>query len=261
MKKTVLLLLLFAYTASFAQQNKQWRAVYQYKHILDEKEKSRRDSLLKAQPSMADFMKKLYKKIDNHTYYLDFNQTTSVFKEKPKLDAGKNVRFSGFKDRLLYKNLATKTYKDFRPVMSESFLVIDSLPDYHWQITGEAKKIGNFNVIKAVGTEQIEYKGKEKTQDITAWFAPELPVGNGPQMYWGLPGLIIELHAGKAMYVLKELIVNPKDKAEIKAPEKGKKVNREEFKKERKKIFDKMKKMYKNRRGEKSNGRHIRITM
>ena len=261
MKKAVLILLLFVYSASFAQQSKQWRAVYQYKHILSKKEKARRDSLIKAQPSMAEFMKKLYKKIDNHTYYLDFNQTTSVFKEKPKLDADKNVRYSGFKDRLLYKNLATKTYKDFRPVMSESFLVVDSLPDYHWQITGESKKIGNFNAIKAVGTEQVKHNGKEKTEEITAWFAPELPVGNGPQMYWGLPGLIIELHVGQAVYVLKELIANPKDKIDIKAPDKGKVVNREKFEKERKKIFEKMQKMYKNRRGEKSNGRHIRITM
>ena len=261
MKKTVILFLLFACATSFAQQTKQWRAVYQFKHVLDKKEKARRDSLLKAQPTMAEFMKKVYKRLDNRTYYLDFNLTASVFKEKPKLDAGKNMRFNGMIKRILYKNLATKTYKDYRPVMSEAYLVSDSLPDYHWKITGESKKIGNFNVIKAVGNEQIEQNGKEKTQKITAWFAPELPIGNGPKMYWGLPGLIIELHAGKAVYVLKELIANPKDKIEIKAPEKGKKVNYEEFKKERKEIFEKMQKMYKNRRGEKSNGRHIRITM
>ncbi len=262
MKKIVLLFLIIVYNGSFAQQSKQWRAIYQYKNIVTEKEKKRRDSLLKAQPEMAKFIKNLYKSLDNRTYYLDFNPVSSVFKQKPKLEPGKNTRFSGFRNRVLYKDLKTKTFKDFRPMFGENFIVTDTLPDYHWKITGETKKIGQFNVMKAIGTEQVKEKnGKKKTEEITAWFSPDIPVGNGPQKYWGLPGLIMELHTGNSVYVLKELLVNPKDKIEIKPPEKGKVLSQEAYEKERKKIFENMRKRSENRRGEKSSDKHIIIRM
>ncbi len=261
MKKNVLLLLLFVFEVSFAQQNKQWRAVYQFKNIVSKKEKARRDSLLKAQPAMAEFIKKMYKRLDNRTYYLDFNRTSSVFKQKPKLEPDKKVRMTGIK-RVLYKDLSSKTYRDFRPMFGENFIISDTLPDYHWKITGETKKIGNFNVLKAVGTEQVKDKNnKEKSQEITAWFAPEIPVGNGPQKYWGLPGLIMELHTGKSVYVLKELWLNPKEKVEIKPPKKGKVLSQEAFENERKKIFDNMRKRTQNRRGDKKSDRQIIIRM
>jgi GLPGLI family protein len=32
---------------------------------------------------------------------------------------------------------------------------------------------------------------------ITAWYTPEIPVSQGPEGYWGLPGLILEVNDGK----------------------------------------------------------------
>lgn len=64
---------------------------------------------------------------------------------------------------------------------------------------------------------------------ITAWFTPEIPVNQGPEMYWGLPGLILEVNDGKTVILCSKVVLNSKDKAEIKAPTKGTVVTQKEF--------------------------------
>ena len=266
MKKLVLFTFILFVSLSMAQQNPQWHAVYQYKRVLTEKDKARQDSLIKAQPAMAEFIKKIYKRMENKIYELDFNRTESVFKEKPKLSVGKSSGFSGLRDRKLYKNIQTKIYKKTRSVPGQKYLVTDTLPDYKWQLTNETKKIGNFTAIKAIGTDPEvdakDKKDKKATPDkITAWFTPELPIGTGPQKYWGLPGLILELHAGKDVFVLTEIVSNPKEKAAIEEPKEGKVVSEKQFRKEMKQFRENLKKRYKNRRGKSGSEKTITITM
>lgn len=64
---------------------------------------------------------------------------------------------------------------------------------------------------------------------VTAWYTPDIPVGNGPENYWGLPGLILEVSDGKTTILCSKLVLNPKDKKEIKAPRKGKVVTEKEY--------------------------------
>jgi GLPGLI family protein len=273
MKRFIFLLIVISVTGVYAQNNMHWRAVYQYKRILKEKEKARRDSLLKAQPAMADMMKRFYKRFDDRTFFLDFTTHESVYKEKQKLSKpGGRFSMSG-QDRLLYKNLNEKIYVEKKPLFQEIYRIIDTLPDYKWKITGETKKIGNYTVIKAVGKEKVqrlkpspkdkqkdELEWEEKEKELVAWFTPEIPIQNGPSKYWGLPGLIMQLDKDGEVYLLKELIVNPTKYNPIKKPEKGKKITEKEMKKIRRKQLRKMNKMYKNRRNDK-NSRTIRITM
>jgi GLPGLI family protein len=64
---------------------------------------------------------------------------------------------------------------------------------------------------------------------ITAWYTPEIPVNQGPEGYWGLPGLILEVNDGKTTILCSKVVLNPKDKAEIKAPNNGKEVSQKEY--------------------------------
>jgi GLPGLI family protein len=64
---------------------------------------------------------------------------------------------------------------------------------------------------------------------ITAWYTPEIPVNQGPEGYWGLPGLILEVNDGKTIILCSKVVLNPKEKSEIKAPTKGKVVNQKEY--------------------------------
>lgn len=68
---------------------------------------------------------------------------------------------------------------------------------------------------------------KEKT--ITAWYAPEIPINQGPDKYWGLPGLILEVNDGTTILLCSKIALNIKDKAEIKAPKTGKVVTQKEY--------------------------------
>ena len=74
--------------------------------------------------------------------------------------------------------------------------------------------------------DQIELP-KEIT--ITAWYTPEIPVSQGPEGYWGLPGLILEVNDGKTTILCSKIVLNPKEKAEIKAPSNGKEVSQKEY--------------------------------
>jgi len=64
---------------------------------------------------------------------------------------------------------------------------------------------------------------------ITAWYTPEIPVSQGPEGYWGLPGLILEINDGKTIILCSKVVLNPKEKTEIKAPSKGKTVSQNEY--------------------------------
>ena len=64
---------------------------------------------------------------------------------------------------------------------------------------------------------------------VTAWYTPEIPVNQGPEGYWGLPGLILEVNDGKTVILCSKIVLNPKEKVEIKAVSKGKVVSQKEF--------------------------------
>jgi GLPGLI family protein len=64
---------------------------------------------------------------------------------------------------------------------------------------------------------------------VTAWYCPEIPVNQGPDEYWGLPGLIMEVNDGKTVIMCSKLVMNVKEKMEIKAPTGGDKVTQKEF--------------------------------
>jgi predicted GIY-YIG superfamily endonuclease len=55
-----------------------------------------------------------------------------------------------------------------------------------------------------------------KEISITAWYTPEIPINQGPENYWGLPGLILEVTDGKTVILCSKLVLNTKEKKETK---------------------------------------------
>lgn len=92
---------------------------------------------------------------------------------------------------------------------------------------------------KAIDTKTADGKEKKtsfldeidlpKEITITAWYTPEIPINQGPEGYWGLPGLILEVNDGKTIILCSKVVLNSKDKADIKAPTKGKVVSQKEY--------------------------------
>ncbi len=142
------------------------------------------------------------------------------------------LRFSSGASDILYKNIAETRYEREEDLMGKSFIIKDSLPNYEWQLTNETKKIGSYNCQKAIYTKIVETKkfstGMEEMETGTdtvrteAWFTMDIPVSNGPNDYYGLPGLILEVKTGNRVVICTKIVLNPEAGLEIEKPKKGK---------------------------------------
>ena len=86
-----------------------------------------------------------------------------------------------------------------------------------------------------------------KTDEVTAWYTPQIPVNQGPGEYWGLPGLILEVNADRTTILCNKITLNPQQKIEIQAPEKGKVISRSDYNATVKKKMEEMREMYRGR--------------
>lgn len=186
-----------------------------------------------------------------------------------------------------YKNVKEKMYSVDKEFFGKEFLVKDSLPKYEWKLEGETKQIGNYTCYKATAVRPVSQsdfrnfrrkvdeikdekaegekkKDESKTTNfmdgwempkeisITAWYTPEIPINQGPENYWGLPGLILEVTDGKTVILCSKLVLNTKEKKEIKAPKKGKEVTQAEYDKI---VMEKMNEMREMNQGQGGRGR------
>jgi len=256
MKRYIITLLLLSYSLTKAQT--QWHVVYQFKRIETEASKKRSDSLRKANPQWANMMQKFRKRANNKTFHLHFNKQSSLFIEEEVLEnpsqkkGNRSFRRMNRPKPIVFTELTLKEYIQKITSFQEAYLIKDSLPNYQWKVTNETRQIGKYLVLKAVGKEmRRNRKGDLEEKEIIAWFTPQIPIGTGPKLYGGLPGLILELHIDREIYLAKEISVNSKKKIDIVAPKNGKIVTQSEFDtitNERIKKMREMRKSYRKRR-------------
>jgi GLPGLI family protein len=280
--KSILAILLII-TTNISAQSFQGKAVYQTKTSLD------MDFSGSGIP--ADRIKMIKQRMKSrleNTYVLTFNKTASVYKKEEKLDqtSGRGgmrmMMFGGGASGSYYKNIQTKTATKSTEFSGKKFLIKDSLTTYNWKMEQETKRIGQNLCFKAttvierpVRNSSFRFgrreanKEEEKKEDpniktmeqiiVTAWYTLDIPVSNGPDNYWGLPGLILELNDGRTHMLCTKIIMNPKEKTEIVEPKKGKVVSQKEYDKI---IKDKMKEMrerFRNNRKKSGGGMHSRM--
>jgi GLPGLI family protein len=167
---------------------------------------------------------------------------------------GMQIRMIGMgADDITYHNFGETRLVEKREFAAKQYLVVDSIRKMNWKLTGQSKTILNQSCQQAT-TQRISSRmmmnmdnGVMKreevpdTMNITAWFAPGIPVPAGPDYQGQLPGLImaIDINNGRTVYQAVEL--SPKvETASIKEPKGGKKVTQEEFRVERDKAMEEM---------------------
>ena len=190
-----------------------------------------------------------------------------------------------------YKNVKDKSYSVDKEFMGKEFLVKDSLPKLDWKMESESRVIGGYTCFKATAVRPAsqsdfrnfrpkkeekkevdakDSKTEEKTKKtnfmddfdlpkevtITAWYTPEIPVNQGPESYWGLPGLILEVNDGKTVILCSKVVLNAKDKVEIKAPSNGKVITQKEYDET---VVKKMEEMREMNQGQGRGGMEIRM--
>lgn len=261
--KLYILLLVLAFSLQSFAQNISGQAYYESKTTVDlDAFGNNREMTDDMKKMIAQRMKGMLEK----TYILTFNKEESIYKEEEKLDA--NPANAGFKMMMgsftpgpQYKNLKTREIVEENEFFGKQFLVVDSIKTLDWQLGKESKQIGQYVVFKATAIKKVDPSDfqmarpkkkddkekdgdngkKEESQDpmdmieipeeieVTAWYTPQIPVGNGPGEYAGLPGLIMELNFYRTTLLCSKMVMNPKSAEKIEPPTKGKKVSREEY--------------------------------
>lgn len=274
MKKSLIILCLFIVGSTFAQKF-QGKATYKTHRKMDMNfgGEGMTDAMKK---QMEERMKKQFQK----TFFLEFNQNESVYKEDQKLSAPSvapgngmvMVMGGGGGSDIYYKNIKSKSYINKTEIMGKRFLIKDKLPTFEWKMTGETKNIGVYTCYKATfsreedqTTMNVDEKGKVKESTVkrtivtTAWYTPDIAVSNGPERFSGLPGLILEVQEGNLTIVCSEIVLNSTEKLDIKEPTKGKVVTQEAYRKIMDKKTKEMMDRFKSNRGNKGNNIQIRI--
>ena len=227
---------------------------------------------------IMDRMRSMFEK----TYILTFDKQASIFKEEEVLEAPGQSGFgmwgNSFSTGPQYKNVKSQQFIQDQEFFGRQFLITDSLQKLDWKLGPETKQIGQYLCMKATAIKTVDEfdwrsmrrrdrrkENKEtktdstkttsvsdeievpKTVEVTAWYTPQIPVNQGPGEYWGLPGLILEVNADRTTILCNRITLNPQQKIEIQAPEKGKVISRSDYNATVKKKMEEMREMYRGR--------------
>jgi GLPGLI family protein len=197
---------------------------------------------------MAQIQASLKKQMEQN-YTLSFTQTESIWKQDASLGSGPATASSGGavfmvassgEGSTLYKNV-TGNYLQEQEMMGKEYLIQDKAEPFEWELSEETKKVGNYTAQKASFTKIVdsnrfstgmtEMENVKDTLQVTVWFTPEIPVSHGPEYYFGLPGLILEVQNQGRTLICEKIELNPSaDPVVIEKPSKGKEITQAEFK-------------------------------
>lgn len=220
-------------------------------------------------PEMEKAFQEAMKSATEKQYTLSFNKSECLYEEQEKLEKPEasanggfsiSVSFSG--EGKKYLNLKDKICIEEADIFGKEFLIVEPLEKPDWKLLNETKKIGDYNCFKAELIVQVTEKQKEEYKDflkkeetkpslfkmeepkdktIVAWYTPEIPVSFGPNNYWGLPGLILEINEDETIILCSKVTLSNKEKSKIKVPNTGDKVTQKKFDEIQKKKMDSMK--------------------
>lgn len=239
-QKIIITLVLFIFannSLSYAQENN-YTTTYKVNYLPFEFD-SIPEKDFKKIPNLINHIESSSKHLSKINFILEFNKRTSVFS---KLPLSENYAKKMKLIKILLEIRDEKYYSNPEITINQKnsygqdFLV--NIPKIKWNISNNSKKIGPYTCYKATTKRTLESSSGNSTQNIVAWFTPDLPFNFGPKQYNGLPGLIIKLKEGENLeYILTN--IKKKPYKEINFPKKGKNITLNEFKEISKKMYKK----------------------
>lgn len=159
-------------------------------------------------------------------YDLYFNTNKSIYKPGKEVEEGINMWFmrSPADANNVYTDFNTHRVTAQKQVYEEKFLVEDTMRRLEWKITDEVRTIANYTCRKAVGV-------MNDSVYVVAFYTDDIIASGGPEMFGGLPGMILELAIPRlhTTWIAQKIeLIQPEEK-EYKLPTKGKKVTQEEM--------------------------------
>lgn len=218
--KTLLLALLLCGNTAIAQV-KQGKVVYvaDFTGVINK-------SVKKGNMKLATTMRTVAAIAKDIKLELVFNQNESTFKRAKAMPMGLDPGFyENAADLALdgdyYTNL--KTNELTKTVQDDKTYII-SLPPIKassWTLGKESRKIGKYTCYKATSTKAVDGPRGMVNVQLTAWYAPEIPVRFGPKQYSNLPGLVLEMQEGEVLYRCVSIALNQAANTSVSKPVKG----------------------------------------
>jgi len=164
-----------------------------------------------AKGRISRFNEMISEEVKNLTYVLKVSHGHSVFQEKKSLKVETSTNpirsfassYGGTRGTF-FVNPKDSVYLNMREFSGAFFKV--KIEPKKWKIhSDEHKYVNKYKCIKATTVDTVVNPKGVFTYIVVAWFSPELPGIYGPAGYFGLPGLILELHNGKMSLEANEL--------------------------------------------------------
>ncbi|XZF13144.1 GLPGLI family protein [Chitinophagaceae bacterium MMS25-I14] len=170
-------------------------------------------------------MKAQVPKFSSSFFNLYFDTQKTLY--KPGKESDNQFRMFGGSpaaDNVVYTNLPAKKVTAEKVIYEKKYLVQDSMRVLKWKITDEIRTIANYKCHKAVG----------KICDsvyVVAFYTDDIMVSGGPEMFSGLPGMILELAVPRlyTTWVATKVDIAPPPATTFVAPAKGKVVTQQQL--------------------------------
>ena len=123
-------------------------------------------------------------------------------------------------NNVVYTDLANNTNVVQKTVFEETFLVKDSTRKIKWKITDETREIAGYTCRRANGIMMDSIY-------VVAFYTTEIPLSGGPELFSGLPGMILGAalpHENITWFATKVTDISLPDNTVV-APKKGKPTN------------------------------------
>ncbi|QBO58644.1 GLPGLI family protein [Chryseobacterium salivictor] len=145
-------------------------------------------------------------KTEKIIYFLDVKNQESIFRSE-KFRTSDSLRIKrgyGNSADMQFNNKQLYVYKKYDKNVVNKYVFIPFIePKYTikvkknliWKITNEKRKIGQYDCQKA----ETNYGGRKWF----AWFTNEIPIQDGPYVFRGLPGLIVDISDENSDYYFK----------------------------------------------------------
>jgi GLPGLI family protein len=152
---------------------------------------------------------------------LKFNTDKSLFTPIEKiLPAGMDFYNNPMNKQLniVYTDFATNTNISQKEMYGDLILVTDSTRKITWRLTDQIQEIAGFKCRRAILDSVY----------VVAFFTDEIGVSGGPESFWGLPGMILQvaLPHENVIWTAKKVTIDPVPLTAITPPKKGQKMTR-----------------------------------
>ncbi|MBL7682465.1 MAG: GLPGLI family protein [Flavipsychrobacter sp.] len=223
MKKIVsILIMLLAVTSAQAQFTQYGKIEFErkvnIKRTLNDLDDDQKQWIEKFKAQIPDY---------NISYFdLYFNTAKSLYKPGKEVESATKLWFaqSPANDNVVMTDFGSEKVKANKTVFEQKFLVEDSMRKIEWKVYDEIRTIANYKCRKAVG----------KMFDsvyIVAYYTEDIMVSGGPEMFSGLPGMILQIAIPRmhTTWIAQKIeMVKPKD-TDFTTSDKGKKTTQKEL--------------------------------